>query len=91
MFNQKKQFQGNSRLAIPEKQFQRWSCAPHKALRQFQTPIGIDEKKRLELRIFKAIPQFQTFPPKGGCAWLELPPRTLGTSTGNSHHKRQEQ
>jgi hypothetical protein len=45
-------------------------------LRQFQTPLGIDEIKRLVLRINKAIPQFQTFPPKGGYAGLELPART---------------
>ena len=78
MFRPEKQFQSNSRAAIPENQFQRWNCALHKALNQFQTPIGIAIPKTLELLCLCAIPQFQTLPPKGGYAWLELPPRTPG-------------
>jgi hypothetical protein len=76
MFKRENQYQSNINPSNIKKQYQRWHCAPHKALKQYQPPSDIAISKTLVLRIFKAIPQYQLSPPKGGCAWLTLPPRT---------------
>jgi hypothetical protein len=66
MFDLKNQYQSNISPSNIKKQYQRWYCAPHKALNQYQPPFGIAISKTLVLRIFKAIPQYQLFTPKGG-------------------------
>lgn len=72
MFEPENQYQSNISPPNIKKQYQRWYCAPHKALKQYQPPSDIAISKRLVLRIFKAIPQYQLSPPKGGVRGADI-------------------
>jgi hypothetical protein len=66
MVKPKKHYQSNISPINIKKQYQRWYCAPHNALKQYQPPFDIAISKTLVLRIIKAIPQYQLSTPKGG-------------------------